>query len=368
MAFELSRRRFEHILLIKPSSLGDVIHALPVLHGLRQRYPGARISWLLASSLVDLLRGHPDLDEVIPFDRTRFAALGRSLPVTVEFAAFVRDLRARRFDLVVDLQGLFRSGFLAAASGAGVRIGFADARELGWVFYTHRLPALPFESHAAELNYRIATLLGFPDWPMRCQLHLIPEDHRVARRLLHDAGVRDGERLALLVPGARWETKRWPARKFGELADRLSRDAGYRVVLLGSRAERPLGQAVAAASGSPVIDLIGRTDLRQLMAVIAAADLVVTNDSGTKDIAAAFHRPLVCLYGPTNPRRTGPMLGRGRVVRLEVPCSPCYLKTLAQCPHEHRCLRDLEADAVFGQIAALPGSGSPRSGSPLGKP
>lgn len=349
----LADRTFRRILLIKPSSLGDVVHALPVLHGLRQRYPKARISWLLASSLADLLAGQPDLDEIIPFDRARFGGLGRSLPVTAEFTEFLRQLRARRFDLALDLQGLFRSGFLATASGAPVRIGFADARELAWVFYTHRLTAPSPDTHAADRNYLVASLLGFADLPMRCELHLTAAERDAADRLLRAAGLAPDRPFAVLAPGARWETKRWPTDKFAQLAGRIVREANMQVVVVGSLREKHLGAAVAAQTDGAVCDLVGRTSLRELMAVIAAADLVVTNDSGTKDIASAFARPLVCLFGPTNPVRTGPMLGRGRVVRLALDCSPCYLRKLSRCPHEHRCLAELDVDAVFAEALRL---------------
>src|SRR5262249_42937947 len=123
----LAGRDFRRILIIKPSSPGDIVHALPVLHALRHRYPNAHIAWLVASPFVDLVAADPALDEVIPFDRRRFGRLGRDLAVSLDFLRFTRELFARRFDLVIDLQGLFRSGFLSLACGARTRVGFSDA-------------------------------------------------------------------------------------------------------------------------------------------------------------------------------------------------------------------------------------------------
>lgn len=340
---------FRRILIIKPSSLGDVIHALPVLHGLRRRFPDARIEWLLSSVLVDLLAGHPDLDEIVPFDRQRFARVGWSLGVTREFIRFVRRLRARRYDLIVDLQGLFRSGFMAWAAGAGVRLGFADARELGWIFCNRRVRPPSREIHAAERNYLVAAALGFDDLPMTCHLPITDAECGRAEALLRSAGVSSRGPVVAIAPGARWETKRWPIERFAALADRMAHDASAQIVLLGGPDETALGAAIAAQATAPVADLIGKTTLRELVAVVNAADLVITNDSGTKDIAAALNRPLVCVYGPTSEIRTGPMLGRGRVVRRQLDCSPCYLKKLSQCSYGHECLRELRAEAVAAE-------------------
>ena len=118
---DVAQRSFERILLIKPSSLGDVVHALPVLHGLRERYPRARIDWFIASDFAPLLEGHHELNELVVFDRRRFGRLARSPRIAGEFWQFVASLRDRRYDLVIDLQGLFRTGFSAWASGANRR-------------------------------------------------------------------------------------------------------------------------------------------------------------------------------------------------------------------------------------------------------
>ena len=157
---DLRQREFKRILIIKPSSFGDVIHALPVLNGLRRRYPQARISWLVSTACAGLLEGHPQLDEAIPFDRKRYGKIGRSATITLEFARFVGELRKRRFDLVIDLQGLFRSGFLSRACGAKVRIGLSDAREFGWIFHSQRVRVPAGDMHAVDRYWLVAGLAG----------------------------------------------------------------------------------------------------------------------------------------------------------------------------------------------------------------
>jgi heptosyltransferase-1 len=344
------RRPFERVLIIKPSSPGDIIHALPVLHGLRRRYPDAHIAWLVAASFADLIAADPALNEVIPFDRRRFGWLGRDMAITVEFASFVQTLRERRFDLVIDLQGLFRSGFIALASGARTRIGFANAREMGRLFYTHHVRILDEDMHAAERNYLVAPLLDFTDEPMDFSVAITPADRQAADQLRKQAGLVARERYAVLVPATRWETKCWAAERFGELARRLSEQCGLRSVLIGGASDEAAGARAAETSGGAAVNLCGRTTLRQLAALIETAGVVVTADSTPMHLAAALGRPLAALFGPTNPARTGPY-GRGAdVLRLGLECSPCYLKRLKECPYDHACMRDLSVEAVLEAV------------------
>lgn len=350
---DLSQREFHRILIIKPSSPGDILHALPVLHALRWRYPSAHIAWLVATTFVDLIAADPDLNEVIPFDRKRFGRLGRSLSVTADFLSFVRQLRRKRFDLVVDLQGLFRSGFLARASGAAVRIGFADARELAPAFYSHRVPrGTSRDVHAVDKNLGVARLLNLDGAQPDVRITLTAEDRAAATQLLATAGVAECERFAALVPGTRWETKCWPAERFGELAGRLSEQCGVKSVLIGGKDDEPLADVAIRAAHDRAVSLCGRTTLRQVAAIIERAAIVVTADSTPMHMAAALGRPLVALFGPTNPARTGPYGRMNDVVRLPLNCSPCYFRKLSQCPYSLRCMNDLSVEAVFSAVAA----------------
>ncbi len=347
---DLARRSFRRILIIKPSSPGDIIHALPVLHGLRQRYLQAHLAWLVATPFANLIEADPALDEVIPFDRRRFGRMAGSPSVALEFLAFVKELRARRFDLVIDLQGLFRSGFLARGCGAPARIGFADARELAWVFYNHRIKRGASDRHAADRNYDIANILGFADTEMDFSIAVTADDRHHAAGLLKEAGLEGKSRHAVLVPGTRWETKCWPPDRYGQLAALIRRRYGLSSVLVGGPTDVAIGDIAANASDSAAVNLCGRTTLRQLAALIERSSIVVTADSTPMHLAAALDRPLVALFGPTNPQRTGPH-GRGLdVMRLDLECSPCYLRRLRQCPHDHRCMDRLTVEEVAAAI------------------
>ena len=345
---------YRRILLIKPSSLGDVVHALPVLHGLRRRFPEAHIAWLLATAHAPLLRGHPDLNEIIEFDRLRFGRLGRSPRIGGQFAAFVRDLRARRFDLAIDLQCLFRSGFLALASGAPVRIGFRSARELAWVFYTERLDAPDPDIHAVDKNYLVAGPLGFGELPVRFDLAVTAKERERAAQLLSTAGVDVSRPFVAVLPGARWDTKRWLPERFAEVIGRLATEADVRSVLLGAASETGLcGQIISQVHAAPnvaPVNLAGRTDPREMVAILDWAASVLCQDSAPAHLAAAIGRPLVCILGPTNSRRTGPYTKQARLIQADLSCVPCYLRVLTQCPHSHECIRRISVDEVVEAV------------------
>lgn len=327
---------------------------MPALHALRRRLPKAHIAWLVATPFADLLSGEPDLSEVIPFDRRRFGRLGRSLSVTRDFAVFVATLRRRRFDLVIDLQGLFRSAFMAFATGAPIRIGFADAREMAPMFYTHRAPRAGPDQHAADRNLAALALLGAEADAMDFAVRITDADRAAARRLLDEAGLNPRAPYAVLAPGTRWETKCWPAERFGETAAALHRARGLQSVLVGGGDDVPLAERAVRAveTKSALSNLCGKTSLRQLAAVIESAAVVVTADSTPMHLAVAFGRPLAALFGPTHPRRTGPYGRLGDVIRLDLACSPCYYRRLVQCPHGHACMRDLDTDRVVAAVLA----------------
>lgn len=346
----LAARSFERILIVKPSSLGDLIHTLPVLHGLRARYPDARISWLVADSFAPLIANHPKLDDVIRFDRKLYALVGRELKPSVAFLDFVRSLRGENFDLTIDVQGLFRSGFLTLATGAPVRIGYTSAREMASMFYTHRVSDDEPDMHAADRYYLLSRTLGFADVAMEFNLAVTADERRAAARLLSSAGLGADEPFVAVLPGARWETKRWAAARFAAMIDRVQVDHGIRSVLLSGSDEQELCGAIAGGAVSPPVNLAGETGLRDMVAVLERAAVVVAHDSAPMHMAAAMGRPLVAILGPTNPLRTGPHGLRSSVLQADLPCVPCYLKRLDECAYHHQCMVSIEVTDVVHHV------------------
>jgi len=348
----LETREFNRILLIKPSSLGDVVHALPVLHGLRVRFPKATVDWLVGTSFAPLLEGHPEIDELVPFDRKRYGRMLTSPSAALGFLQFVRMLRKRRYDLVIDLQGLFRSGFLSRASGAPVRIGFRQAREGARTFYTHCLTTDEAELHAVDRNYLVAKALGFADVAISFPLPPGDQVSHGVRKLLAANGVGTDCAYLALAPGARWETKVWPADHFVQTIEALRSQRDLAFVLVGGMDEFPICEKIRSSCGRDVVNLAGKTSLPELTALVASARAVLCHDSAVAHLAVALERPLVCLVGPTNPRRTGPYRRLCDVVQLPLDCTPCYFRRITQCPHNHRCMNELPPSTVVSALRA----------------
>lgn len=348
-----NHQQFRRILIIKPSSFGDIIHALPVLNGLRRRYPTSHISWLVSSSLVGLLEGHPALDSIIPFDRKHYGRIGRSLKATIDFTRFVGQLNRSGFDLVLDLQGLFRSAFMALTTGAGVRIGFDAAREMAPMLYTRRIRSPRTRMHAVDANYLVARSLGFDHEPLRFDLAVNDVAREAMRRQLVEKGVRQDQDYIVVVPGTRWETKRWPVNRFVQVIEEFSLRRRLPVVLAGAPDEMTIAQELTGRVRSPLINLVGGTTIPQLVALIAGARLAVMHDTGPMHLAAALGTPMVTLYGPTDPLLTGPYHREETILRVEVACSPCRIRRVSECPHGHRCMQELETKRVLERIEAL---------------
>jgi heptosyltransferase-1 len=324
------------ILLVKLSSLGDVLHTLPTLEALRQAFPGGHLTWLVEAGYAPLLTGHPALDEVWPVPRVR---LGQNLR-RQDLAALARLLgrvRAHPFDLVLDLQGLFKSALWVALAKSPRKVGYNGTREGSYLVLTERVPPYDPEAHAVWRYLNLARYLGAPPAPPRFRLAL-EEDKDFARKLAAELP----EPLAVLHPGARWESKLWPAASWARLVDWLSREKGLSVILTGSAGDRPRAEAILARATAPVLNLAGRTSLGELASVLKQAVLAVTTDTGPMHLAAALGRPVVALFGPTAPWRTGPFGAGHEIVRLALGCSPCFKR---RCP-EPRCLTELPPEAV----------------------
>jgi heptosyltransferase-1 len=337
----------QRILFIKPSAIGDVVHSLPILSLLRKRFPAAQISWLIAPNCAGLLEGHADLNQTILFDRKRLGQAWRNPAAAMELVALHRRLRSAQFDLVVDLQGLLRSGWLSRTTGAPVRIGFANAREGAPWFYTHRVEIKNIEQHAIERYLKVAAALGCDiDAPLEYKFPVRPEHREHVLTLLESA-----DPYAVLLPGTNWLTKRWPAERFAELVKPLHERFGLRSIIAGGADAAALAKDIPGA-----LNLAGTTNLLQLVALLEGAALVVANDSGPMHIAAALDRPLVTMFGPTNPIRTGPYGKMQSVVRNPIECSPCYSR---KCSHIS-CLRHLGSGRVLERIEEQLSSTRPR--------
>lgn len=338
MTAALLNLRPRRIALLKPSALGDIVHSLPVLSALKELYPASSIDWIVNRSFEPLIAGHPDLNATVPFQRGAFRGLWKSLRYSVHFA---EQLRKSRYDLVIDLQGLLRTGIMAAATGAPVRVGFANAREGSRHTYTHRIEVPDAERiHAVDRYWRIVDALGGRDMAKRFHVPLNPQELRVIEREF--AGCP--RPWTALAPGAKWLTKRWPPAHFAELANRARAEFGGTVFLVGAAEDAPLALEIQQRSAGAIVDLTGKTSLPKLAALLSRADVMLANDTGPLHLAAALGTPCIAPYTCTRIAKHGPYGSRHTGIEASVPCAGSYLRV---CPNGMICMDDLTPDKLW---------------------
>lgn len=330
------------LLIVKLSSLGDVIHALPTLEALRSLYPEGHITWLVEEVHAPVLAGHPALDEVWALPRLR-PGNGRFLSALRESLKMARRVLEQPFDLVIDLQGLLKSAMWTALARSPRKLGYDRTREMSYLALTERLAPYNPEAHAVRRCLNVARHLGAPAQAPRFRLGLPRPD------LNHLLSHKTDELLTVMHPGARWPTKLWPAAPWARLADWLFREKGFRVVITGSSGDRELVEEIIAQTETQPLNLAGRTSLAELAALLQKAQFAVTTDTGPMHLAAALGTPVAALFGPTAPWRTGPFGEGHEVVRLELGCSPCFQR---QCP-EPRCLLELPVARVQAAVEKI---------------
>jgi len=330
------------ILILKPSSLGDVVQALPVLRLIKRHLPASEVYWWIDSNLAPLLAGDPDLAGVVRFERRRWAAPQH----WGEIWHSVRWLRQQAFDWVIDLQCLMRSGVFAWLANGRLTVGLDEPREGARGFYDHIVARPSALTHAVDWYLRVLPVLGVP---VNGDFQWLPERPAAAEAVRHK-WAPDNRRWIILQPGARWPTKRWPAGFFAELVRLLApANPELHFAILGTEEERPLGGAIAAAAPARCLDLTGRLSLPEMVEWIRLGELMISNDTGPMHIAAALHKPLVALFGPTEPRRTGPYGQLDQVLQLDLPCIPC-LRDRCNYIEPFACLRGLPPVAAFEAV------------------
>jgi heptosyltransferase-1 len=340
----------EHsILIIKLSAIGDVVHSLPLLEVLKKKFPLARIDWLVEEDASGIIEAHPLLDRLLVFPRKtwlrRFTGKGDSVSVAREAARFIRELRSKRYDIVIDLQGLLKSGILTFLARGKRKIALNNGREGSTLFVHERVSFPDPEMHALERYLCIARHLGVkkPSWDGSIPVY--ESDQAYVDSLLGGLGI--GRTLIAINPMAKWETKLWESKRFALLADLVNEKLNATVVFTGNSDDRGAIGAIQSEMKTEALNLAGRTTLKQLAYLYQSCAVVISTDTGPMHIAAAMKYPIVVgLFGPTSPLRTGPYGARQRVVRAGVTCSPCFKK---RC-NDMRCMRQISVDMVYKAV------------------
>ena len=376
---------YKNILIIKMSSLGDVLHTLPFAAALRERYPEAKISWLVHPQFAGFVPDQPLIDEVIYFDKAAFTKMSWSKRLDF-IKSFRKELQAKKFDLVIDLQGLFKSAVVAFLTGTKDKIGYCEMRE-GSGFISKPICGDHCGDHVIERYLDVARYLGARINGVEFPLPDLQEETTNVHKLLASAGikfVRKQKTLAgkvvvgkntsevsfpvfnthnslvptsyvVMVPGARWETKKWPSEYFAKLA-RMFIDDGLYVVLAGSKDDVRQGEIIKELANFPkeIIDVIGKTSLRELAALIKESCFYVSGDTGPLHIATALKKPLVAIYGPTRPERTGPYGNKDAIVLVApAECAGCLKKQCSNWICMHKVTPEMVYQAYKKKMEAL---------------
>lgn len=300
-----------HIAIVKLSSLGDVVHALPVSRALRRAFPGAQLAWIVEEREGALLAGHPDLDQVVRVDTRRWRRLIRRPDGAQEVLRALRLLRARlrasRFDVALDLQGLLKSGVLTALTGAPARIGFSRerSRELNWLFTNRHVVPPRHAVHVVDQYLALLEPLGVPSRAPEFHVPDRPAAERRVEEWFAEQGIGGGDVLVALNPGAAREDKRWPIAHFRTLAEQVAADLEARPLLLWGPGELPLAERIREGLSAGSL-LAPPTDLPELAALLRRCALLVAGDTGPLHLAAAVGTPCLGLFGPTCAERNGP--------------------------------------------------------------
>ncbi len=345
--------RIRKVLIVKLSSIGDVVHALPVAAALKRSTVPRRLTWAVEDWTAPLVLGHHAVDRVVAFPSMGRQRSVRTFPAA--FRAAVRELRRERYDAVLDLQGLARSALVAWLSRSPLRIARRGQREGAHLI--SRAVDIPAGAHAVDEYLAVAREIGGDTTHVRFDLPVRPEARTAIRARLAEASLEPNRRLVVVCPSASTPWKSWPVERWAAVLDAVS--GSVDVIIAGTAGQRTRHEAIVRASRRACVDLTGRTSLAELVALLELAALHVAHDSGSVHIAAALGTPVVAVYGPTSPVRLGPYGQGGAVVYHGGLCGrgcPAY------CLRRRRCLLAAAPGEVISMVeralCAVPSRGS----------
>ena len=340
------------ILIVKLSAIGDVVHALAFLDVLHQNFPRAKIDWVVEEGAQGIIEGHPAIRWVILSKRKfwgrRLVQDRRFGQVFQEILFFMKELRHDRYDVVIDLQGLLKSGALVGLSRGNRKVGMTGAREGASLFLKEPPVRVNYHQHAIDRYLEVAGYLGcrWDRWDNRIPVSVT--DQRAIDQLLEGDGYRGGDLLAI-NPMAKWKTKLWEPELFADLGDRILQDFSCQIVFTGSKDDHPVIENILSMMKNKPFNFAGRTSLKELACLYGRCRVLVTTDTGPMHMAAAMGCSVVALFGPTSPLRTGPYGSKHRVMTSGAACSPCFKKTC----DEWSCMRDITVDSVYDAVKAV---------------
>jgi lipopolysaccharide heptosyltransferase I len=344
----------KNILIIKPSSLGDIVMALPALSALRKSFPEAKISWFIRPEFAPLLKNHPHLTETILFDRKFLGQAWFNPLAMASLLSLIWRLRRSKFDAVIDLQGLFRTASLSWLSGCKKRFGMADAGEFGHIFYTHKVAQDRDCIHLVDYYLKIIQTAGASKIDVQFLMPTDPAAVDAVKRLLIAQGIKPNN-YAVLVPTSAHKDKCWPVERFAALADKISSQFHLSIIATGAASENSAVERLRNLANVPIANFAGATSISELVALLKAARLVVSNDTGPGHIAAALGVSVVLIFGRSNPARVAPY-GRPNCVAAVEPDGRGFNADSTDPKHD---IKAITIDEVYRKVCEQLNSRSP---------
>ena len=341
-----------NILIVRLSAIGDVIHTLPALNAIRNRYPGARITWLVEEAAADFIVGHQALDRVIISRRKKWVKGIFSkayLKNLRELFSFLKELRDTQYDLIINFQTLFKSGILVALANGKRKAGYGkgmEHMEHSYIFLNERIKPVDMDNHAILRSLMLIESLGIKSKEIQYNLPVFSADRTKAAELLQAHEINGAKPVIAINPVAKWKTKLWYNDKFAELADRLSMKYGARIIFTGNKDDLSVIEDIISRMHAKAANLAGKTTLKMLAAIFEQADLVISTDTGPMHVAAATGTPVIAIFGPTAPWRTGPFGSIHKIVRANVGCSPCFKRKCVSM----ECMKKISVNQVMESI------------------
>lgn len=338
------------------SAIGDVTHTLPALTALRAHYSKAHIAWLVEEQARDVVSGHRALDRVLIWKRRSAAAAfmqGNRLAPVREMFRLAKEVCDTAYDLVIDFHALLKSSLWVALSRSRRKVGFGPGMEHAegsYIFLNERIPAISMDVHALDRGLHLIKAVGIPVESVCYDFPITQANQQEAEFLMERSGIRESEPLVIVHPVALWPTKLWETDRFSEVADRLMK-MGFQVAFTGGKTDRETIDKICQSLLRKPVRWDGATDLKTLAALFQKATVVLSTDTGPMHIAAAVGTPVVALFGPTAPWRTGPYGNNHHVLRAGLACSPCFRrKCLTGHYEEMACMRRITVQQVVDAI------------------
>lgn len=345
MLFAQMKMKIQKIIIIKLGSIGDIVHTLPTLNALREKFPNAYISWIAKEEFSGLLLQHPSLDQVIPLSFT-----GSRIKVITGVFKIIRKIRKERYDVLLELQGDLRGGLISFLSGVPLRLGYcagsSRVEKISTIF--NNVKIREGKGHILESNLNFAKKLGAKPEKISFCLYAGEGEREYIGSFLEREGINN-KKIVIVHPGTTWITKRWPVKSYAHLIDKIKAHFDdIEVIITYSPNEKELAEKLKGIAQYPPL-ISPPTTLRQLVALIERCIIFISSDTGPLHIAAGLGKKVIGLYGPIDPVRNGPYGTESIIIRKDINCSPCWRK---KCT-ELTCMKSITVDEVFNAFRQI---------------